>query len=181
MLRNSENINEKTFVLLICIVIIPSVLAEEFAKADTAELFAAKAESIREDMSGWPIRIYDTTEKAAANQDLETMTGLLKKAGSVSAMSMQDKVALFNTQEHLNGILTHSDSERLVCERSEKIGSHLQLTTCKTYGEIQRLRRDKQNLLIHNTSHDPLENQNCPIVKPGMNMAACSSHGGGGG
>ena len=56
----------------------------------------------------------------------------------VSTMNMQDKLTLFNLQEHLNGILTHSDSERLICTRGENTGSHIQKTSCKTYGDIQR-------------------------------------------
>jgi hypothetical protein len=172
---------KKILVALLGIGIIHSAFAEktkEFAKADTAELFAATEASIRKDMEkDGRFEFITPAEKAAANHDLDTMMDLLKKAGSVSVMSMQDKVALFNTQEHLNGILTHSDSERLVCERNDKVGSHIQTTTCRTYGEIQRVRRDTQDLLSRNMSNDPqLQNQNCPVVKLGTNMAsACAS------
>jgi hypothetical protein len=177
---------KKIFVALMGMGIAHSALGEktkEFAKANTAELFAATAVSIRRDMDkDGRFEFIKPAEKEAASRDLDMMTSLLNKAGSVAAMTMQDKVTLFNTQEHLNGILTHSDSERLVCERTDQAGSHIQTTICKTYGEIERLRRSTQNLLIQNTSHDPqLQNGNCLIVKPGMNMAvACSPHGSGG-
>ena len=173
---------KELIVALACIGMTLQALAEktkEFAKADTAELFAVTASSIRKDMEkDGRFEFVTPTEKAAANRDIDVMMGLLEKAGAVSEMSMQDKVALFNAQEHLNGILTHSDSERLVCERNSNIGSNIPTTTCRTYGEIQRLRGATQNLLNQAISHDPqLQNQNCPVVTLGTNMAsACSPH-----
>src|ERR1700722_10059082 len=113
--------------------------SEEFAKADTFDLFLATAQAIRKDMeSGGKFEFITQSDKVAASGDLDAMTALLRKSGSVSTMKMQDKVTLFNLQEHLNGILTHSDSERLICTRGESTGSHIQKTSCRTYGDIQR-------------------------------------------
>src|ERR1700722_5465242 len=118
--------------------------SEEFAKADTFDLFLATAQAIRRDMeSGGKFEFITQSDKVAAKGDLAASTTPLKKSGSVSTMKMQDKVTLFNVQEHLNGILTHSDSERLICTRGESTGSHIQKTSCKTYGDIQR---EKLNL-----------------------------------
>ena len=57
-------------------------------------------------------------DKAKVEADFDAMKALLQKAGSVETMSQQDKVHLFNLQENANGILTHSDSNRLVCEHT---------------------------------------------------------------
>ena len=67
------------------------------------------------------------------------MTSLLNKAVSVAAMTMQDKVTLFNTQEHLNGILTHSDSERLVCERADRLWFETWRVLNSEHRELSRL------------------------------------------
>ena len=113
--------------------------SEEFAKADTFDLFLVTAQTIRKDMeNGGKFEFITPSDKLAASGDLDAMTALLKKSRSVSTMNMQDKLTLFNLQEHLNGILTHSDSERLICTRGENTGSHIQKTSCKTYGDIQR-------------------------------------------
>ena len=87
-IRNGENSAEKT---------------EEFAKADTFDLFVATAQAIRKDMeSGGKFEFITQLDKVAANGDLDAMTALLKKSGSVSAMKMQDKVVklIFNKIGH---------------------------------------------------------------------------------
>jgi len=50
-------------------------------------------------------------------------------------------------QEEVNGILHHNDNNRLVCEHVAPVGSHLPVTTCRTYGEILGQRRADQKFL----------------------------------
>jgi len=114
--------------------------------ADTADKFQALAADVRKDMSpGGRYEYITPDDKSKVEADLTTMTEMLQKAGSVNAMSERDKVALFNTQEHLNGLLTHSDSNRLVCERVAPIGTTIPKTTCRTVAEIERSRRAGQD------------------------------------
>ena len=142
---------------------------EDFAKADTFDLFVATAQTIRKDMeSGGKFQFITPADKLAASGDLDSMTALLKKSGSVSMMNMQDKVTLFNVQEHLNGILTHSDSERLVCTRGENTGSHIQKTSCRTYGDIQREKLNLKDATDQRLSNTPQGNlTSCHNINPG--------------
>jgi hypothetical protein len=113
--------------------------------ADSLEKFQAVAADIRKDMDGGGRYEYITPDnKAKVESDLTEMTQMLKK-GSVSALSEADKLKLFNTQEHLNGLLTHSDSNRLICERVAPVGTTIPKTTCQTVAEIERNRRAGQN------------------------------------
>lgn len=117
-------------------------------KADTAEKFAAVASEVRGDME--PNGRYEfitPDNRSRAESDLDAMTALLQKSHSVSEMPPADKVTLLNLQENLNGILTKSDSNRLVCERNAPLGSHIQGTSCQTYGQVERRRRDSQKYL----------------------------------
>jgi hypothetical protein len=72
---------------------------------------------------------------------------MLQDAGPVSVMKHEQQVQLFNVQENLNGLLTHSDRNRLVCERAAGVGTHIQTTTCKTVGDIERERTSSRKYI----------------------------------
>jgi hypothetical protein len=113
--------------------------------ADTLEKFQAVAADIRKDMSAGGRYEYITPDnKAKVESDLTAMTEMLQK-GSANTLSEPEKVKLFNTQEHLNGVLTHSDGSRLVCERTAPVGTTIPKTTCQTVADIERNRRAGQN------------------------------------
>ena len=121
---------------------------EKAVASDTPEKFAATAKHIRDEMgSGGRYEFISATERSKADADLGTMQDMLSKAGSVEAMKPEERIRLFNTQEHLNGILTHSDSNRLVCERHAPVGTSIPQTTCKTLGEVELQRRRTNKVL----------------------------------
>ena len=116
--------------------------------ADTPEKFAQTASQIRTQMNANGRYEYiRPADKANAEVDLNSIAAMLEKSGSVAAMNETEKVKLFNTQEHLNGILTHSDSNRLVCERRAPVGTSIAITTCKTVAEIEEARHDNQDAI----------------------------------
>jgi hypothetical protein len=115
---------------------------EHRVAADTPEKFKQVEVEIRQEMTpGGRYEFMRPDEKVKVESDLTLMESMLQKSGSVNTMQEQDKIRLYNTQENLNGILTHSDSNRLVCERRAKVGTSIPQTTCKTLGEIERARR----------------------------------------
>ncbi|MEP6483911.1 MAG: hypothetical protein ABJB01_05635 [Rudaea sp.] len=139
---------------LLCLFIalpMSSALAEKpsnLMTTDTPQTFAVTQASIQKQMeSGGRFEFIKPSDKAAANNDMNSMAAMLQKAGSVEALSSNDKTALFNMQEHLNGLLARNDNQRLVCEHNNPLGSHIPTTTCRTYGEIERQRRDSQRYL----------------------------------
>lgn len=113
--------------------------------ADTPEKFAQTADQVRKEMStGGRYEFISPSDKAKAEADMESMASMLQKSGSVAAMNQDQKVQLFNAQEHLNGILTHSDRNRLICENTAPTGSNLRRPTCMTVGEIETKRQHDQ-------------------------------------
>lgn len=121
---------------------------------DTPQTFADNEASIRKQMeSGGRFEFIKPTDKAAVNNDLTNMEAMLQKAGSVGALNTSDKTALFNMQEHLNGLLSRNDSERLVCEHNNPLGSHIPTTTCRTFGEAERQRMASQRYLDTTTNN----------------------------
>jgi len=129
-----------------------SALAGEVIKnrvsADTLEKFQAVATDVRNDMNtGGRYEYISAENKAQAENDLNAMAAMLQKSGSVAAMTQPEKVKLFNTQEHLNGVLTHSDSNRLVCEHSAPVGTSIPRTTCQTVADIEHARRSSREYI----------------------------------
>jgi len=125
------------------------VVKKPVDKADTPEKLQAMIDSIHAEMA--PEKRYEymnPTERRDVDSDFAKMMALMTKAGSVSAMKEGDRVALFNTQEHVNGILTHTDRNRVVCERHQKLGSNLPVNECSTVAEIERNRANSQKLML---------------------------------
>ncbi len=116
--------------------------------ADTPEKFAQTAEQIRVQMNaGGRYEFINPGDKGKVETDLNSIAAMLQKAGSVRSMPQEQQIQLFNAQEHLNGLLTHSDSNRLVCERRAPVGTNIPLNTCKTVGELEKSRRDSQKYM----------------------------------
>jgi len=116
-------------------------VVEKPVAADTSEKFATVVKQIQAEMgTGGRYEFMRPDDRSKVSADLDTMQGLLSTGGSLDAMKMQDKIRLFNTQEHVNGILVHNDANRLVCERRAPVGTSIPQTTCRTVGEVERSR-----------------------------------------
>lgn len=117
--------------------------------ADTPDKFAEQTQHIYDDMKpGGRYEFITPSEKRSVEMLLGQMAALLERAGSVDAMNHDTRLQLFNAQESVNGILKHNDTNRLVCESRAPIGSHIPVTTCHTYGQIQATARGTQQGLM---------------------------------
>jgi hypothetical protein len=121
---------------------------EKPVMADTPYKFTEVASQIRLQMStGGRYEFITATDKGKVEADLNSMAAMLQKSGSVATMNQTEQVQLFNTQEHLNGILLHNDSNRLVCEHRAPIGTNIPVNSCKTVAQIEKMRRDGQKYM----------------------------------
>jgi len=144
---DKDKVNEKPFV------------------ADTSEKFVLVAAEVRDEMkTGGRYEFIRPDNRAKAEADIEKIGSLLQQFGSVDAMNQDQRVQLFNAQENLNGILTHSDSNRLVCERRAPVGTNIPVTTCQTFGEVERSRRSAQDFM---RSHARDANSNSAAMHTG--------------
>ncbi len=122
--------------------------------ADTPDKFAEQTVRIHAEMQvGGRYEFTNPTDKRTVDRLLGQMANRLQSAGSVEAMNHAMRLALFNDQEEINGILKHNDSNRLVCESRAPIGSNILRTTCHTYGQIQTTARNtKEGLMQYDLS-----------------------------
>jgi hypothetical protein len=129
--------------------------------ADTPESFATQTERIHEEMQpGGRYEFANPSARSKVDMLLGKMASLLQAAGSVDAMNHDARIALFNSQEEVNGILKHNDSNRLVCESRAPVGSHIPVTTCRTFGEIEHGRRAFANTLDDMTNANRAQTTN---------------------
>ena len=120
-------------------------------KADTPEKLQAAIGEIQSEYAvGGRYEFLHPTERSEVSTLFGDMLALLQKSGSVSTMPERDRVQLFNLQERVNGLLTHSDRNRLVCERSASLGTHIQSNTCHTVAEIEHTQADAQRFMVGN-------------------------------
>ena len=113
--------------------------------ADTPEAFATQARWIEDEMEpGGRYEFAKAADKQRVKVVLEQMGTLLQRAGSVAAMDQGTKVVLFNDQEEINGLLTHNDANRLVCESRQPVGSHIPVTHSTPIGRSRKQRATRR-------------------------------------
>ena len=117
-----------------------------FVNAGTKAAFEAAVQATRQEMNtGGRFEFADRLQRETINGRFAAMQALFDKYGSVDRMPDDAKLELFNDQEKINGILTRTDANRLVCRTELPVGSHLPVKHCRTYGEIRRSERDTVN------------------------------------
>lgn len=135
-----------------------SKVVEKPLIAQTLDGFNQDSARIQKQME--PGGIYDNISnrnKARVEQRLGEMLTLLQANVTQNDMDVKDKVALANAQEDINGILSHNDNNRLICEHITPVGSHLPVTQCRTYAEIAAERRQTQQKMTKDLSTPQLK------------------------
>jgi hypothetical protein len=115
-------------------------------KADTPEKFEIVSNAIRQEMApGKRYEFLNAYNRRVVEDSLDHMQSMLTKAGSVDAMSQEEKTELFSYQEKANGILARNADDRLVCTHASPTGSHIPMTTCHTVRELASSRRKSRD------------------------------------
>ncbi len=128
---------------------------EQVLQAQTTEEFTIQADGVRAQMqTGGRYEFVTNAERSTVEQRLNDMQKLLAEHGPASSMNDANRVALFNAQEAVNAILNQRDAKRLICERRAPTGSHVPQNNCRTYGEIERRRREAQREMTEYSQHN---------------------------
>jgi hypothetical protein len=118
-------------------------VAEKPVLADTPDSFAQQQNWIENEMrTGGRYEYARPADKQRVKVLLDQMASLLQRAGSVAAMDHATRIDLFNEQEEVNGLLKHNDANRLVCESRAPVGSHIPITHCHTFRQIEETARN---------------------------------------
>lgn len=117
---------------------VPEVNGKPVVNADTKDKFEAIVGAIRQQMQpGGRWQYIDKHELAAIDDSFADMQKLYGQFGRVSDMNQAAKVRLLADQSTVNAMLAKKDGERLICRTETPVGTHLPVTNCKTYAQIQ--------------------------------------------
>jgi hypothetical protein len=134
-----------SWILVLFLTICAPLAAKEsgpaIKKADTPEKLEIVITAIRQEMvPGGRYEYLNGYNRRVVDDSLDHMQEMLVKAGSVDAMSQEQKTELFSYQERANGILAKNAADRLICQHAPPTGSHIPMTQCKTFRELTQRR-----------------------------------------
>jgi hypothetical protein len=119
--------------------------------AQSLDGFHKESATIREEMkTGGRYEFLKNDDRAKVEARMASMEGILTRHAEQNDLNNNDKIALMNAQEEVNGILKHNDANRLVCESRPPLGSNLPVKTCRTYGEVERQRAEAARFINDN-------------------------------
>lgn len=99
------------------------------------EDFAGQAQAVRDGMQpGGEYDFVKEEQRAAIEEDLGLISGLLTKNESVGALHDTDLIKIYNAQERINAALTQREEKRVVCERRKVLGSNIPKNDCRSFG-----------------------------------------------
>ncbi len=115
--------------------------------------FASQRAAIARDLAdGETYAELSAEARVEVNAGLDAMQRMLDDAGSVDAMPPPQRVALFNTQEQVNALLTQAAKDsRRVCTRERRVGSNFVVSSCQTVAEQRRQREAGADALRQGT------------------------------
>lgn len=125
---------------------------EEVFKAQDKAGFSAEAATVHKRMEAGRYEFMTASERATVESNLGDMQALFDKYDTADKMDGDSKARLHEEQQATNVLLAKRDSDRVICERSAPTGSLVPKTTCRTYGEIEKDRRDNQKFLQDNAT-----------------------------
>ena len=142
----------------------PVVLASSTqAEVDARQPFAQQHERIERDLAGG--KVYSelsAADRSQVRQALDRMSQALGD-GDIQSMSQERRVAVFNDQELVNGLLTRArEDSRLVCRREKTVGSNLPVSVCHTVAERRRQSDDSRDHLVRAQAGQLIRNNKDP-------------------
>ena len=111
--------------------------------------FAEQRAAIEKDLGdGKTYSEISSADRGKVRGSLDRISAMLDGGKSPDALTADQKVDLYNTQEVINTLLTQARADsRVVCARDAATGSHRRVTTCNTVAERDRRRAmDQENL-----------------------------------
>ena len=133
-------------VLLAAMLLAGNVRAEE-GPTITAPEYLEYLAQVREDLEYGEPRELSEGEQRTFDEAHQNIRQLLDGKGSISELRGKQMVALFNSQERINAILTGTEADELICRREAETGSHLRETRCATASQRKEAQEAGQELL----------------------------------
>lgn len=97
----------------------------------TAQDFARQATAVRSSLQpGGEYASLSARNRDRVMRNIDFMTALMQRRGSIQAMSGRERVQMFNAQSQTNRLLSGDVSNSVTCGYGPQTGSHLPSTQC---------------------------------------------------
>lgn len=111
----------------------------ESVPMDPAEFVAMREDIETEIRKSEAFREMDLNERKEIGRALDRMHETLSGVASIDDLDPPTRTQLFNDQELLNHALTKAQADdKVVCQRTKRVGSNMYSNTCLTVGERRR-------------------------------------------
>jgi hypothetical protein len=111
----------------------------EAVPMDPAEFVAMRADIEDQIRKSAAFREMDINERKEVARALDRMEKVLSGVAAVDELDPPVQTQLFNDQELVNHVLTKGQADdKVICERTRRVGSNLYSNTCLTVGERRR-------------------------------------------
>ncbi len=117
-----------------------------------AQFTAQKTEFMQNIDEGKTYKEITPENKARVSFLMDRMDARLKRAGSAANLSMAERTDFFNDQQEVNNLLTNASKDsRLVCRRTQEVGTHQYSNRCLTVAQMKREHEAAQETLGRGT------------------------------
>lgn len=146
------------FALAVCVALAAFIPVDARASSDDVfELTAESAEQFREQAAGLRAEMSASgkyaslkpDEKARIARQLENLQQLYDGREAGKRFRRNDELKLINASEEINGLLTGTMDDRIVCEQVRKVGSNRAEKLCLSVAE-RRTRSEEANKDLRN-------------------------------
>lgn len=97
----------------------------------TAQDFTQQAAAVRSGLQpGGEYASLSARNRYLVTRDLDLMTVLMQRRGSIESMTGSERVHMFNAQSETNRLLTGDMSDSVTCAYAPQTGSHVPSTQC---------------------------------------------------
>lgn len=119
------------------------VRAEKVSVPEYREFLVDLREAVSE---GIP-REFNQREMDRFNRLDSRLTGLLDGVDSVDELSRDERLALFNTHEELQALMSGRQDDQIICRRERTVGTHFQTEKCYTRREWREASEDSRRFI----------------------------------
>ncbi len=129
-----------------CTIVPPRDDAPEILISDI-DAFLAHQDYLVAGMQDGSIGTFSTRQIEDVVHNREILRRELSRVGNVDDLSLGGKIAVFNAQGIINGIVTNTVRDTTLCARETVVGSRRVQTVCMSAREREKLREDSQRSL----------------------------------
>ena len=119
---------------------------------DDVPKFLDYQRDLRDDLKSPKFRHIGNTSRRKLIEAQDELFALLQGKRSIEELTHDQKVAVYNAQHLIAGIVTDAELDRPICKREKRVGSNMAQTVCTTkrhqqehYDELQRSLRAPRN------------------------------------